>query len=91
MFGLKKHSESCSESHRRVVREIPREKECLIYLVICKPKSVGLFQENNNKKYNKVIVLGYEEKELTDVHESVCKLDYYKLNHNLMNLFRKTF
>lgn len=49
-------------------------------------KSVGLFQENNNK----VIVLGHEQKELTDVLEGVCKLGYYKLNHNLMSLFRKT-
>lgn len=53
-----------------MVREIPKEKECLIYLVICKPRSVGLFQENNNK----IIVLGHEQKELMGVLESCMQM-----------------
>lgn len=49
-----------------MAREIQKEKECLLYLVICKPRSIGQFQENNNK----IIVLGHEQKEFMDVCES---------------------
>lgn len=52
-----------------MAREIPKEKACLIYL-LCKPRSIGQFQENNNK----VIVLGYEQKELMDVWESCMQI-----------------
>lgn len=39
--------------------------------MIRKPRSVGVFQENNNK----ITVLGHEQKELRDVFESCEQIE----------------
>lgn len=54
-----------------MVREIPKWKECLILSVVRKPRSVGLFQENNNK----IRVPEHDQNELTDVFESCVQIE----------------
>lgn len=63
-----------------MVIEIPREEECLIFLVI------GITKNSVLVCFRKIVVIRHEQKSMWIFLKVVCKLNYCKCNHNLKAL-----